>query len=252
MFNVKENFKWKLNSRNHPLSRVRRIEMIHNNNEWRKRATSSSLLILVCELWWLAKNSRMFICNTQFVSLAWNRAHITMMMMVMMIVLFINQLEASYRMRSSNLLFMLSASQKQHGPREKLNMKHKWCFFYKYQTLIFSLFFCLNLEFVVKHFRWQWFFKNEQKECKSASHENAEKSKQNKNLVLIIIRYLPFPLEKHEFSTNAPMFIFSMKKINQTNNIKWLGPSRIWTRLTDNDTVFSISEWFNIRCFLLT
>lgn len=65
-----------------------------------------------------------------------------------------------------------------------------------------------------------------------------EKSKQNKNLVFIIIRYLPFPLEKHEFSTNAPMFIFSMEKINQTNNIKWLGPSRIWTHLTDTDTFF--------------
>lgn len=96
---------------------------------------SADFAVLV--LLWLAKNSRMFICITQFVSFAWNRAHITMMMMI---VLFINQLEASYRMRSSNLLFMLSASQKQHGPREKLNMKHKWCFFYKYQTLIFSLF----------------------------------------------------------------------------------------------------------------
>lgn len=140
MFNVKENFKWKLNSRNHPLSRVSRIEMIHNNNEWRKRATSSSLLILLC--WFCCGWQRIAACLSVSHNLYLShefRAHITMMM-VMMIVLFINQLEASYRMRSSNLLFMLSASQKQHGPREKLNMKHKWCFFNKYQTLIFSLF----------------------------------------------------------------------------------------------------------------
>lgn len=159
---------------------------------------SADFAVLI--LLWLAKNSRMFICITQFVSFAWNRAHITMMM-VMMIVLFINQLEASYRMRSSNLLFMLSASQKQHGPREKLNMKHKWCFFNKYQTLIFSLFFCLNLDIVVKYFRWQWFFKNEQKECKSASHENGKKANRIRTWSLLLSDICHFHLK----STNSAL-----------------------------------------------
>lgn len=209
---------------------------------------SADFAVLV--LLWLAKNSRMFICITQFVSFAWNRAHITMMM-VMMIVLFINQLEASYRIRSSNLLFMLSASQKQHGPREKLNMKHKWCFFNKYQTLIFSLFFCLNLDIVVKYFRWQWFFKNEQKECKSASHENGKKANRIRTWSLLLSDICHFHLKSTNSALTRQCSFFEWKnKSNEQHQMTW--PEPYMDSFDRHWYFFSISEWFNILCFLLT